>query len=917
MQVRARSPGMSYRLDLPDMATEHPTCPTAGPRRLTGDETRSAFLAFFAARGHQRVRSSPVVLANDPTLLFVNAGMNQFKDVFTGAERRDTSRATTVQKVIRAGGKHNDIDEVGRTARHHTFFEMLGNFSFGDYFKREAIQLAWDLLVHEWQLPVERLWFTVHHTDDDAAGLWQDVGAAPERVLRFGDEDNFWEMGPTGPCGPCSEVHYFLGDDLAENTAEKVNGDSEDNLEIWNLVFMQYDRAGDGTLTDLPDPSIDTGMGLERVASVLQGVRSNFDTDLLRPLVDFVAEESGRAYDADSEDGMSMRVIADHARTAAVMITDGVFPGNEGRAYVLRKILRRALWHARRLELSPPWFSRATDVAIDMLGPTYPELVQARDAVRASVTGEERLFESTLTSGIRRLDEAIARSRDGVLAGADAFVLYDTYGLRADLIGYIASSRGVTVDWDGFEAALDEQRRRARRSWHDAADTPGAAAHAELDEQLASEFVGYEHGEVTGATVLAVLAGGKRVAALETGQRGELVLDRTPFYGQSGGQVGDTGVLESDALLARVTDAFRTRGQHVLHQVSVEAGRVAPGDRVDARIDAERRRAIRSNHTATHLLHAALRDVLGPHVRQAGSLVAPDRLRFDFTHFEPVTDVEQAELERLVNREVILDVPVTTAELPLEQALETGAMALFGERYRDPVRVVGIDEFSRELCGGTHVAATGEIGSLKVVSSESVAAGVRRIEAVTQLASLERFQQASRAVERAARRLGVDADAVPERIEGLQASLQEAERETAALKLRLATRDDGGGAGGGGATWTDAGDGVQVLAREVDDLQAGQRRDLAESLLHKVSDGVVVLGWGGDGKAGLLVRVADHLVDRLDARTLVNRLAAHIGGRGGGQPRLAEAGGREAGKLAEALASAPDTVAEQLAGDAA
>jgi alanyl-tRNA synthetase len=895
------------------MASEHSTSPPAstGPRRMGGDETRSAFLDFFAARGHQRVRSSPVVLAADPTLLFVNAGMVQFKDVFTGAERRETSRATTVQKVIRAGGKHNDIDEVGRTPRHHTFFEMLGNFSFGDYFKQEAIQLAWDLLVHEWQLPVERLWFTVHDSDDDAARLWEAVGAAPERVLRFGDKDNFWEMGPTGPCGPCSEIHYFVGDDLAENTADKVNADSEDNLEIWNLVFMQYDRAEDGTLTDLPNPSIDTGMGLERVASVLQGVRSNFDTDLLRPLVDFVAEESGRPYDAASEDGMSMRVIADHARCAAVMITDGVFPGNEGRAYVLRKILRRALWHARRLELPTPWFARATDKAIDMLGPTYPELEQARDAVRASVTGEERLFESTLNSGIGRLDEAIARSQDGILAGEDAFLLYDTYGMRSDLIGYIAENRGVRVDWDGFETALEEQRARARRSWHDAADKPGGAeAHAELDEQLASEFVGYDHDEVAGATVLAVLAGGQRVEALESGQQGELVLDRTPFYGQAGGQVGDTGVLESDTSLARVTDAVRTRGQIVLHQVSVEEGRLAPGDRVDARIDGERRRSIRANHTATHLLHAALREVLGPHVRQAGSLVAPDRLRFDFTHFEPVTEAEQDALEQLVNREIVLDVPVGTAELALEQALETGAMALFGEKYRDPVRVVAVDDFSKELCGGTHVAATGQIGSLKIVSSESVAAGVRRIEAVTQLAALERFQRASRAVERAARRLGVDADAVPERIESLQGSLQEAERETAALRLRLAT----GGAGGGDAgSWADAGDGVQVLARPVEDLQAGQRRDLAESLLHKVPDGVVVLGWGGDGKAGLLVRVADHLVGRLDARELVNELAGRIGGRGGGQPRLAEAGGRDPDGLADALGSAQAVVAERLA----
>jgi alanyl-tRNA synthetase len=876
---------------------------------MTGDEIRTSFLEFFEARGHKRLRSSPVVLASDPTLLFVNAGMVQFKDVLTGAETREERRATTVQKCIRAGGKHNDIDEVGRTPRHHTFFEMLGNFSFGDYFKRDAIQMAWDLLTEEWKLPVERLWFTVHHSDDDAAQLWVDVGADPERVLRFGDKDNFWEMGPTGPCGPCSEIHYFLGDDLGENTAALVNADHPDNLEIWNLVFMQFDRAEDGTLTELPNPSIDTGMGLERVASVLQDVRSNYDTDLLRPLVDFVAAESGRAYVEDSEDGMSMRVIADHARCAAVMITDGIFPGNEGRSYVLRKILRRALWHARRLDLQVPWFSRATDRAIDMLGATYPELEQAREAIRAAVTGEERLFESTLNSGIKRLDEAIARAEGGILPGSDVFQLYDTYGLRSDLIGYIAETRGVEVDWEGFESALEEQRTRARRSWQSEGDKPDAEAHAQLDEQLESSFVGYDRDAVEGATVLAILSGGARVDALVAGETGELVLDETPFYGQAGGQVGDTGVLSSDTVLARVTDATRSRGQLVLHHVTVEEGRVAAGDRVDARIDGERRRAIRSNHTATHLLHAALREVLGTHVRQAGSLVAPDRLRFDFTHFEPVTDVEQDALEQLVNREIIRDERVETAEMPLEAALETGAMALFGEKYRDPVRVVLIDEFSKELCGGTHVAATGEIGSLKIVSSESVAAGVRRIEAVTQLAALERFQRASWSVARAARRLGVDADAVPERIEGLQASLQESERETAALRLRLAQ----GGGGGAEASWEDAGDGVRVHAREVEDLQAGQRRDLAESLLHKVPDGVVVLGWGGDGKAGLLVRVADHLTERLDARELVNELAGHIGGRGGGQPRLAEAGGRDAGGLAEALGAAPGIVSARLA----
>ncbi|HXF06908.1 MAG TPA: alanine--tRNA ligase, partial [Blastocatellia bacterium] len=698
--------------------------------KASGHEIREAFLRYFERQGHRIVKSSPLVLPGDPTLLFANAGMNQFKNVFLGLEQRDYKRATTAQKCVRAGGKHNDLEQVGKTARHHTFFEMLGNFSFGDYFKEEAIWFAWDLLVREWGLPLDRLWFTVYQDDDEAFALWKKVGAPSDRILRFGKEENFWAMGDTGPCGPCSEIHFFIGPDESFNRAEYVNGEGDYIIEIWNLVFMQFNRDESGTLTPLPKPSVDTGMGLERMAAVLQGVVSNFDTDLLRPIIDVVAGLAGRDYVSTSDEGMSMRVIADHARATAFLVADGVFPGNEQRAYVLRKIMRRALWHGRKLGIPSPFFHRVTDAVIEVMASAYPELVDARPTIERVVTREEHLFASTLSAGLRKFDEILQRTTGTVIAGADAFVLYDTYGLREDLIEYIAGQRGYIVDWEGFQRELEEQRQRAQASWKAALQEKLAATEAIVrTRELPTEFRGYELTECA-AQITHIFHDGQAVEQAHAGQTVDIILDQTPFYAESGGQIGDTGVIESESARARVTDTVsKTFVENstalvakYVHVAQVESGRLRVGDRVWARIDAERRERIRPHHTATHLLHAALREVLGPHVKQAGSLVAPDRLRFDFTHFAPLTPEEIKAVEDLVNEQILRNREVSKVEMELDQALASGAIAFFGEKYGSRVRVVDIPGFSRELCGGTHVDRTGDIGLFKIIREESIGA---------------------------------------------------------------------------------------------------------------------------------------------------------------------------------------------------
>jgi alanyl-tRNA synthetase len=875
---------------------------------MTGHEIRQKFLDYFAQHGHRVVKSSPLLLPKDPTLLFANAGMNQFKDVFLGNEKRDYTRATTAQKCVRAGGKHNDLDEVGRTARHHTFFEMLGNFSFGDYFKKEAIQLAWDLVVEELGLSVERLWFTIYNDDDEAGELWKAVGAPPDRILKFAEKENFWEMGETGPCGPCSEIHYFMGDDMSQNTPDKVNGPGDDTIEIWNLVFMQYYRDETRELTPLPKPSVDTGMGLERTAAILQGKRTNYETDLIRPIIDFISELCGKLYfsveaggvptDEQSENAFSMRVMADHARATVFCISDGIFPGNDGRAYVLRKIMRRALWHGHRLGLQSPFFHKVTDFVIELMAAPYPELLSARETIRKVVTTEDRLFASTLSSGIKRLEEIIRKTAGTTISGADAFTLYDTFGLRQDLISYIAEQSGYEVDWEGFDAELARQKERARESWKGAAAKKTREVYQALSDQ-ASAFTGYEEITTGGSRVRAIIVGEERVEKVGQGEEAEIVLDRTPFYAESGGQVGDTGAIDGDTVRFRVHDTQAPIHGVIVHRGEVEYGELHEGDLVSGHVDEERRDRTRANHTGTHLLHAALQQVLGPHVKQAGSLVAPDRLRFDFTHYAALTPEQIEEIERLVNTEILRNEPVHTDLMDLEQAVASGAMALFGEKYAEKVRVVSVPGFSRELCGGTHVRATGDIGMLKIVSDASIAAGVRRLEAFTGVGAFQRYQALEAQVSELASRLNTSPDAINDQIERLQQQLRAVQKELDSVKMKLASQTAGSAVDQAREV-----KGVRVLIQRVESLDGGGLRNLADELLGKLKSGVVVLGQADNGKAALLVKVSDDVKGRVPAGELLKQLAAKVGGKGGGRPDLAQGGGPDSSRLGEALDAA-------------
>ena len=883
---------------------------------MTGNEVRALFLNYFARQGHKIVKSSPLLPANDPTLLFTNAGMNQFKDVFLGAEQRDYRRATTSQKCVRAGGKHNDLDEVGRTARHHTFFEMLGNFSFGDYFKEEAIRFAWDLLVNEYKLDPERLWFSVFAGDDEvgpdeeAVQLWEKVGARSERILRFGRKDNFWQMGETGPCGPCSEIHYYMGQnptDAQFNRAEFVNGDGDDTIEIWNLVFMQYNRTEVGPgrykLENLPAPSVDTGAGLERVTAVLQGVPSNYETDLIRPIIDFTAGLIGRGYVYDdAAENVSMRVIADHARATAFLITDGIFPGNDTRGYVLRKIMRRAIWHGQKLGFRDLFFHKVVNFVVDLFSEAYPELRETRSVIERVVRIEEKLYGSTVGTGLGVLDEVMKRSTDRRVAGADVFKLYDTFGLRYDLIEYVATQRGYQLDQEGFEAELDKQRRRARESMKGGAAKVVNPVYQEVAGLGRVEFTGYGGTSLSGARVVAVIRDGQVVSEIGAGERAEVVLDRTPFYAESGGQVGDTGIIENESMRLLVSDTQSPTSGLIVHRVEVEQGTVRQGDQVTAQVDGERRARTMANHTATHLLHAALREVLGPHVKQAGSQVSPDRLRFDFTHFAPLTHDEMAEVERLVNEQTLRNTAVSKEEKSLDEALSIGAMALFGEKYTDKVRVVSVPGFSTELCGGTHVNATGDIGVFKVVSDSSIASGTRRIEAVSGKGAYERFQTAENLLTETASRLNTAAGRLPQEVDRLQAQIREHQKEIERLKLKLAQ--------GGGAATEEVVEiaGIRLLVREVDGLGKEGRRQLGDSLTRKIAPGIVVIGDREEGKSSILVMVSTDATKRIEAGRVIKSIP---GARGGGKPDLAE-GGVESDKLSEALLAVPGVVRQLL-----
>jgi alanyl-tRNA synthetase len=860
-------------------------------------ELRKAFLDYFAERGHEVVPSSPLVPQNDPTLLFTNAGMVQFKDVFVGREKRPYSRATSSQRCVRAGGKHNDLENVGYTARHHTFFEMLGNFSFGDYFKREAIAYAWEFLTEMLGLPSERLWVTVYEEDDEAAEIWlNEIGVDPSRFARIGAHDNFWSMGDTGPCGPCTEIFYDHGPSVAGGPPGSPDADGDRYVEIWNLVFMQYDRDKDGTLQPLPKPSVDTGMGLERLAAVVQGVHSNYEIDLFQNLMRAVADMAG----ISDLDNSSLRVIADHIRSCSFLIADGVLPSNEGRGYVLRRIIRRAARHGHKLGLTEPFFYRLVEPLAVEMGDAYPELRKRRTQIEEVLRREEERFAETLEHGLRILEEDIGALSGDTLSGETVFKLYDTYGFPVDLTADIARERGLQIDMAGFEREMEAQRARARAASQFESDY---GERIEIDRS--SHFSGYEHVRDRGQ-VMALIREGELVAALEEGQPGRVVLDRTPFYAESGGQVGDTGWLEGPAGRFRVTDTQK-EGKATAHLGVVEQGRLAEGESLVAHVDAERRREIVLNHSATHLMHAALRSVLGDHVQQKGSLVDENRTRFDFSHFQPVTHEQLQRIEQMVNEQIRANAAAQAKIMPLKQALDAGAMALFGEKYGEEVRVLSIGDFSVELCGGTHVERAGDIGIFKIVSESGVAAGIRRIEAVTGPKALERFEQDEQQLAAIASTLNARREEVIDKVQQLNERTRTLEKELEQVKAKLASQ-----AGGDLASQAVEIDGMKVLAARLDGADNKTLRDTLDQLKNKLGAAAVVLGSVEDGKVRLVAGVTKAEAARLKAGELVNAVAQQVGGRGGGRPDMAQAGGTQPENLDAALASVPEWVRAQL-----
>jgi len=842
---------------------------------LTTSGIRSRFLDYFAAHGHTVVPSSSLVPGNDRTLLFTNAGMVPFKDVFTGEETRDYVRATSSQRCVRAGGKHNDLDNVGYTARHHTFFEMLGNFSFGDYFKHEAIGFAWGFLTEELGLPKDKLWITVFEEDDEAERLWvEEIGVPAERVIRIGAKDNFWAMGDTGPCGPCSEIFYDHGPDVAGGPPGSPDEDGDRYIEIWNLVFMQFDRAADGTLVPLPKPSIDTGMGLERIAAVLQHVHSNYEIDLFVRLI----EAAAKAVGTEDLSSPSLKVIADHIRSCAFMIVDGVRPGNEGRGYVLRRIIRRAARHGHALGAQGAFFHALVAPLVAEMGEACPELAAAADTVGRELRDEEERFMKTLASGLSILDAEIEAMSGKVIPGEVVFKLYDTYGFPADLTADIARERDLGVDQAGFESAMEEQRARARD-----ASRFGEVQETPPGSELDTVFLGYTD-ERADAEVLELWRDGERVEALASGERGWVVLDRTPFYGESGGQVGDTGVLESDAARFDVADTQKRRGAF-MHAGTVGSGTLRTGDAVTAMIDATRRLRIRRHHSATHLLHAALRDVLGDHVEQRGSLVDDERLRFDFSHTGSIDDEELAAIERYIGREIRANHPCETLETGMDEARALGAMALFGEKYGSRVRVVTLGAHSVELCGGTHVAATGEIAAVKLTAESGVAAGIRRIEAVGGEAALVQMQAGEALLSEIGAKLRASRPELLGRLDALQAQLKDQARELEQLRAQAAT-----GAGRDLAASAESVGGAKRLFAHVPDSDARSLRTLLDRLREELGEALIVLAGEKDGKASLLASVSPALHDRLEAGELLAEVAQALGGRGGGRADMAQGG---------------------------
>jgi len=865
----------------------------------TGHELRQSFLEYFHQHGHTIVPSSSLIPQADPTLLFTNAGMVQFKGVFLGEEQREYARAASSQKCLRAGGKHNDLENVGYTGRHHTFFEMLGNFSFGDYFKEDAIRFGWEYLTAVLQLPKDRLWATVYQEDDEAYGLWEKIGVPSSRIMRCGEKDNFWQMAETGPCGPCSEIHYDQGAGVAGDAVPNGTGDRV--MEIWNLVFMQYHRNEHGTLHPLPKPSIDTGMGLERLAAVVQGKTTNYDSDLFRPIIRAIEELAHRPYGTSEDEDRAMRVIADHLRAISFMIADGILPSNEGRGYVLRRILRRAGRYGRLLGLEGPFLYKLTDVVIAELKAAYPELERTKSTILHVTNAEEERFLDTLDKGLRLLDEIVAdakRAKRTSISGKALFKLYDTYGFPLDLAADSARDQGLTLDEAGFQAALQEQRERARKSAGFEA-TKTKPIYTEVSRLTSpTVFLGYEEF-TTQATVLAIITQERMAKDVVEGDEVEVVLDRTPFYAEGGGQAGDQGVLTGPEGTIEIKQTIKPVPEVFVHQGIVTRGRVRQGDLVQASLNLSLRLAAARNHTGTHLLHAALREVLGPHVKQYGSLVAPSRLRFDFAHFSPVRPIQLEEVEGLVNERIRLNDRIGTKVMGITEAVQEGALAFFGDKYGDKVRVVEIDAFSKELCGGTHCRHTGEIGLFKLVAETGVAAGVRRIEAQTGEGAYELLKHREAEIQALADLFKTNPPDVLAKARKLVASLKEKDQELEKLKARLAS----GGAG------KEAGEirkvsGISVYNHQMDGMEMNDLRALADIVRDREKSCIVVLGSVKDDKASLLVAVTKDLSGRFPANELIKPLAAIIGGTGGGRPEMAQAGGKLTHEMDRALAQA-------------
>jgi alanyl-tRNA synthetase len=875
---------------------------------MKSSDVRSAFLEFFREREHEVVRSSSLIPLNDPTLLFTNAGMVQFKAVFLGQERRGYTKAASCQKSVRAGGKHSDLENVGHTARHHTFFEMLGNFSFGDYFKREAIRFAWDLLTETYGLPEERLWATVYEDDDEAAGLWQEVVGLPAgRIVRLGAKDNFWQMADTGPCGPCSEILIDQGAELTCGPDCAVGCDCDRYLELWNLVFMQFNRDEHGELNPLPKPSIDTGMGLERLCAVVQGKYNNFDSDLFSEIIDSISSLTGVPYGRAPETDASIRVMADHVRALGFLVSDGLMPSNEGRGYVLKRILRRASRHARLLGTDEPVLHRVLDAVVSSMGGVYPELVDEHERAEKVLRIEEERFARTLEQGMRILDDVlkdVQASEEKLIPGGEIFRLYDTFGFPVDLVRDIAHDSGLKVDEEGFHRAMEVQRERARASWV-GEDAEVASIYREvLAEGGESEFLGYESLE-SESVVKAIIRDGTSLEEVPEGEEAEVILDRTPFYGESGGQVGDTGSMSSGSVHLLVLDTKKPlEGVHS-HRVRVMRGPLRVWDKLHCRVDGERRQSIVRNHTATHLLQAALRSVLGEHVKQAGSLVAPDRFRFDFTHFSAVPREELAVVEEQVNEKVMENITVGVEVKDIEEALESGAVALFGEKYSEQVRIIDIPEFSRELCGGTHVRATGDIGPFVIESESSVASGIRRIEGVTGRAAYRRIKGEERELDEISSLLKAPENPV-EKVKQLLQEVRELQRERERLKgaaMKDATGDIV-------ASARDV-DGMKVITRRQDGLSPKDLRALADRVRDKLGSGVIVLASVKDAQASLVSMVTTDLTGRVRAGDIIGEVARASGGRGGGKPDMAQGGTRDIEKLDSALESVYDIIREK------